>query len=162
MKKLLALLMAFALTFQLVTPVFAEEIEETQAAAEAVEMETEAPVTEAPTTEPPVPETAAPEGTPTPTEPQPTTEVTEATASTEETTSAATEPTEETTEPTAEVLSEDADIIASGECGNKGDNLTWVLTKDGTFTVSGTGGMQYYPSHYDSEISDYITITPLV
>ena len=163
MKKLLALLMAFILTFQLVTPVFAEEIEETQAAAEAVEMETEAPVTEAPTTETPVPETAAPEETSAPTEPQTTTEVTEATettASTEETTSAATEPTEETTEPTAEVLSEDADIIASGECGNKGDNLTWVLTKDGTFTVSGTGGMQYYPSHYDSEISDYITITP--
>ena len=163
MKKLLALLMAFALTFQLVTPVFAEEIEETQAATEAVGMETEAPVTEAPTTETPVPETATPEETSAPTEPQTTTEVTEATettASTEETTSAATEPTEETTEPTAEVLSEDADIIASGECGNKGDNLTWVLTKDGTFTVSGTGGMQYYPSHYDSEISDYITITP--
>ena len=160
MKKLLALLMAFILTFQLVTPVFAEEIEETQAATEAVEVETEAPVTEAPTTETPVPETAAPEETSAPTEPQTTTEVTETTASTEETTSAATEPTEETTEPTAEVLSEDADIIASGECGNKGDNLTWVLTKDGTFTVSGTGGMQYYPSHYDSEISDYITITP--
>ena len=159
MKKLLALLMAFILTFQLVTPVFAEEIEETQAATETVEVETEAPVTEAPTTEPPVPETAVPEETSVPTESQ-ATEVTETTASTEETTSAATEPTEETTEPTAEVLSEDADIIASGECGNKGDNLTWVLTKDGTFTVSGTGGMQYYPSHYDSEISDYITITP--
>ena len=69
MKKLLALFMAFTLTFQLVTPVFAEEIEETQAAAEAVEMETEAPVTEAPTTEPPVPETAAPEETSAPTEP---------------------------------------------------------------------------------------------
>ena len=48
MKKLLALFMAFTLTFQLVTPVFAEEIEETQAATEAVEVETEAPVTEAP------------------------------------------------------------------------------------------------------------------
>ena len=52
MKKLLALCMAFLLTFQLVTPVFAEEIEETQTATEAVEVETEAPVTEAPTTEP--------------------------------------------------------------------------------------------------------------
>ena len=52
MKKLLALLMAVTLTFQLVTPVFAEEIEETQTATEAVEVETEAPVTEAPTTEP--------------------------------------------------------------------------------------------------------------
>ena len=45
MKKLLALCMAFLLTFQLVIPVFAEEIEETQAAAEAVEVETETPVT---------------------------------------------------------------------------------------------------------------------
>ena len=76
MKKLLALWMAFLLTFQLVTPVFAEEIEETQAATEAVEMETEVPVTEAPITEPPVPETAAPEETSAPTEPQPTIEVT--------------------------------------------------------------------------------------
>lgn len=163
MKKLLALLLAFLLTFQLVTPVFAEEIEETQAATEAVGMETEAPVTEAPTTEPPVPETAAPEETSAPTEPQPTTEVTEATettASTEETTTASTEPTEETTEPTLDLLSEDENVIASGECGAQGNNLTWVLTKDGTFTVSGTGGMQYYPSHYDSQISDYITITP--
>ena len=156
MKKLLALLMAFILTFQLVTPVFAEEIEETQAATEAVEVETVAPVTEAPTIEPPFPETAAPEETSAPTEPQPTTEVTEATASTEETTEAATEP----TEPTLDLLSEDENVIASGECGDKEDNLTWTLTKNGTLTISGTGGMQYYPSHYDSEISDYITITP--
>ena len=95
MKKLLALLMAVTLTFQLVTPVFAEEPEETQTATEAVEVETETPVTEIPTTEPPVLETAAPEETSAPTEPQPTTEVTEATASTEETTMAVTEPTEE-------------------------------------------------------------------
>ena len=159
MKKLLAWLMAVTLTFQLVTPVFAEEIEETQTATEAVEVETEAPTTEIPTTEPTTTdamETAAPEETSAPTESQPTTEVTEATettASTEETTSAS-------TEPTLDLLSEDENVIASGECGNKVDNLTWVLTKDGTFTISGTGGMQYYPSHYDSEISDYITITP--
>ena len=146
MKKLLALLMAFALTFQLVTPVFAEEIEETQAAAEAVEVETEAPVTEAPTTEPPVPETAVPEETSAPTEPQTTTEVTEATettASTEETI-AATEPTEETTEPTLDLLAEDGNVIASGECGAQGDNLTWVLTEDGTLTISGSGKMKDY------------------
>ena len=81
MKKLLALLVAVSLTFQLVTPVFAEEIEETQTSTEAVEMETETPVTEIPTTEPPVPETAVPEETSAPTESQ-ATEVTEATAST--------------------------------------------------------------------------------
>lgn len=143
MKKLLALCMAFLLTFQLVTPVFAEEIEETQAATEAVEVETEAPVTEVPTTEPPTtaaPETAAPEETSAPTEPQPTTEVTEATASTEETTEAATEP----TEPTLDLLSEDENVIASGECGADGDNLTWVLTDDGTLTISGDGKMGNY------------------
>ena len=161
MKKLLALLMAFALTFQLVTPVFAEEIEETQAAAEAVEVETEAPVTEAPTTEPPVPETAAPEETSAPTEPQPTTEVTEATettASTEETTSAASEPAEETTEPALDLLSEDENVIASGTCGARGDNLTWVLTNDGTLTISGERKME----NYTNEIRDgaYRTTAP--
>ena len=147
MKKLLALWMAFLLTFQLVTPVFAEEIEETQAATEAVEIETEAPVTEAPITEPPVPETAAPEETSAPTEPQPTTEVTEATettASTEETTTAATEPTEETTEPALDLFAEDENVIASGTCGAQGDNLTWVLTTDGTLTISGSGKMKGY------------------
>ena len=149
MKKLLALLMAFALTFQLVTPVFAEEIEETQAAAEAVEVETEAPVTEAPTTEPPVPETATPEETSAPTEPQPTTEVTEATASTEETI-ATTEPTEETTEPTLDLLSEDGNVIASGTCGAQGENLTWVLTEDGTLTISGNGQMSNYSDAYQN------------
>ena len=121
MKKLLAWLMAVTLTFQLVTPVFAEEIEETQAATEAVEVETEAPVTEIPTTEPTTTdamETAAPEETSAPTEPQPTTEVTEATettASTEETTSAATEPIEETTEPTLDLFAEDENVVASCE-----------------------------------------------
>ena len=147
MKKLLALWMAFLLTFQLVTPVFAEEIEETQAATEAVEIETEAPVTEAPTTEPPVPETAAPEETSAPTEPQPTTEVTEGTettASTEETTTAATEPTEETTEPALDLFAEDENVIASGTCGAQGNNLTWVLTDDGTLTISGSGYMKNY------------------
>ena len=56
MKKLLALLMAVAVTFQLVTPVFAdtEGTEETTAPTEAV-VETEAP-TEAPTEEPTEPE----------------------------------------------------------------------------------------------------------
>ena len=153
MKKLLALCMAFILTFQLVTPVFAEEIEETQTATEAVGMETEAPVTEAPTTEPPVPETAAPEETSAPAEPQPTTEATEATASTEETI-AATEPTEETTEPTLDLLSEDGNVIASGTCGYNGDNLIWVLTENGTLTISGSGKMQGYS---DSSVAPWYT-----
>lgn len=146
MKKLLALFMAFTLTFQLVTPVFAEEIEETQATTEAVEVETEAPTTEAPTTEPPTtgaPETVAPEETSAPTQPQ-ATETTETTASTEEPTVAATEPTEETTEPALDLFAEDENIIASGECGAQGDNLIWMLTADGTLTISGSGAMKNY------------------
>ena len=153
MKKLLAWLMAVTLTFQLVTPVFAEEIEETQTATEAVEMETEAPTTEIPTTEPTTTdtmETAAPEETTVPTESQ-VTETTETTASTEETISAATEPTEETTEPTLDLLSEDENVIASGECGDKGDNLTWFLTEDGTLTISGSGEMGNYSISYRDE-----------
>ena len=160
MKKLLAWLMAVTLTFQLVTPVFAEEIEETQAATEAVEVETEAPVTEIPTTEPTTTdamETAAPEETSAPTEPQPTTEVTEATettASTEETTSAATEPIEETTEPTLDLFAEDENVVASGTCGAQGENLTWVLTENGTLTISGSGKMQDYS---DSSVAPWYT-----
>ena len=153
MKKLLALCMAFILTFQLVTPVFAEEIEETQAATETVEVETEAPVTEVPTTEPPVPETAVPEETSAPTESQ-ATEVTEATASTEETTSATTEPTEETAEPTLDLFAEDGNVIASGTCGAQGENLTWVLTEAGTLTISGSGKMQDYS---DSSVAPWYT-----
>ena len=152
MKKLLALLMAVTLTFQVVTPVFAEEIEETQAATETVEVETEAPTVEIPTTEPPTtetPETIAPEETSASTEPQTTTEateITEATTPTEETTVAVTEPTEETTEPTLNLFAENENVIASGECGADGDNLTWVLTSDGTLTISGNGKMKAYSS----------------
>ena len=120
MKKLLALLMAVAVTFQMVTPVFAdtEGTEETTAPTEAV-VETEAP-TEAPTEE--------------------------TTAPTEET-SAPTEATEEAAEETVEdiaLFADDGDVIASGECGKNGDNLTWVLTGDGTLTISGSGEMAGY------------------
>ena len=34
-----------------------------------------------------------------------------------------------------------ADVVASGECGADGDNLTWTLDSDGVLTVSGTGAM---------------------
>ena len=97
MKKLLALLMAVAVTFQLVTPVFAdtEGTEETTAPTETV-VETKAP------TEAPAEETTAP---------------------TEETTAPTTEATEETEEATEETVedialfADDGDVIASGECG---------------------------------------------
>ncbi len=130
MKKLLALLMAVAVTFQLVTPVFAdtEGTEETTAPTEAV-VETKAP------TEAPAEETIAPtEETTAPTE--------ETSAPTEET-EEATEATEETVEDIA-LFADDGDVIASGECGKNGDNLTWVLTVDGTLTISGSGEMEDY------------------
>ena len=134
MKKLLALLMAVAVTFQLVTPVFAdtEGTEETTAPTETV-VETEAP------TEAPAEETIAPtEETTAPTEE--TSAPTEATEETEE----ATEATEETVEDIA-LFAEDGDVIASGECGRySSDDLTWVLTGDGTLTISGSGEMAYY------------------
>ena len=126
MKKLQALLMAVAVTFQLVTPVFAdtEGTEEATAPTEAV-VETKAP------TEAPAEETTAPtEETSAPTE--------------------ATEETEEATEETVEdiaLFADDGDVIASGECSKNGDNLTWVLTGDGTLTISGSGEMKDYRSY---------------
>ena len=127
MKKLLALLMAVAVTFQLVTPVFAdtEGTEEATAPTEAV-VETKAP------TEAPAEETSAPtEETTAPTE-----ETSEPTETTEETEEAA----EETVEDIA-LFADNGDMIASGECG---ENLTWVLTGDGTLTISGSGEMNDY------------------
>ena len=41
-----------------------------------------------------------------------------------------------------------AEEIASGTCG---DNLTWVLTDDGTLTISGEGAMEDYYSNYAKE-----------
>ena len=43
------------------------------------------------------------------------------------------------------------EVIASGECGTEGDNLTWTLTEDGTLTISGEGAM----ADYFFAISDY-------
>ena len=144
MKKLLALLMAVAVTFQLVTPVFAdtEGTEETTAPTEAV-VETKAP------TEAPAEETTAPtEETTAPTE--------ETSAPTEET-EEATEATEETVEDIA-LFADDGDVIASGECGENGDNLTWVLTGDGTLTISGSGKMKDYSWGYQD--GEYRTTAP--
>ena len=138
MKKLLALLMAVAVTFQLVTPVFAdtEGTEETTAPTEAV-VETEAP------TEAPAEETTAP---------------TEETSAPTEETEEATEATEETVEDIA-LFADDGDVIASGECGKNGDNLTWVLTVDGTLTISGSGEMENYSGEYQNG-EYYRTTTP--
>lgn len=126
MKKLLALLMAVAVTFQLVTPVFAdtEGTEEATAPTEAV-VETKAP------TEAPAEETTAP---------------TEETSAPTEETEEATEATEETVEDIA-LFADNGDVIASGGCG---ENLTWVLTGDGTLTISGSGEMENYSGEYQN------------
>ncbi|MBQ9878852.1 MAG: leucine-rich repeat domain-containing protein [Clostridia bacterium] len=39
-------------------------------------------------------------------------------------------------------------VIASGECGADGGNLTWTLTEDDVLTVSGTGAMADYGEVY--------------
>ena len=36
---------------------------------------------------------------------------------------------------------EDTGIVASGECGQEGSNVTWTLTEDGTLTIEGEGAM---------------------
>ncbi len=37
-----------------------------------------------------------------------------------------------------------ADIVAGGNCGAEGDNLTWMLDSDGLLTISGEGAMEDY------------------
>ena len=131
MKKLFALLMALTMTVQLVTPAWADAVEEgPEESTEATE-ETELPEeTEAETKE-----TEATE------------EVTEPEETTEETAEA--EPTEETEEalPEAGVVEDvaalEAGVVASGTCG---ENLIWVLGDDGTLMISGEGEMQNYYS----------------
>lgn len=63
----------------------------------------------------------------------------------------------------------DTEIVAEGTCGNNfvddyGDNLRWVLDKNGTLTISGTGGMGDYsntsPWYYDGTSITSIVIEP--
>lgn len=137
MKKLFALLMALTMTVQLVTPAWADAVEEgPEESTEAVEVVQE--TTEA--TE----ETEVPEETEAETEEtEATEEVTEPEETTEETSEA--EPTEETEEalPEAGVVEDvaalEAGVVASGTCG---ENVTWVLDNKGTMTISGNGPMR--------------------
>ena len=41
-----------------------------------------------------------------------------------------------------------AAVVASGECGAQGDNLTWTLDDAGVLTISGKGDMKDFPSFY--------------
>ena len=139
MKKLFAMFLALTMTFQLITPVWAdgaaeesEEVTETSEVVEEVE-ETGEDVPEEETTE--TTEEKIPEETaeaPTESEEMPTEETVPETTEAEETLP-------ETVEETVGMLAED--VIDSGTCG---DDLTWMLTQDGTLTISGTGEMEYY------------------
>lgn len=125
MKKLFAMFLALTMTFQLITPVWADGAgEEPEEATEASEVAGEA-TTE--TTEEELPEETA--EAPTESEEVPT----------EKTVPETTEA-EETVEETVGMLAED--VIDSGTCG---DDLTWVLTQDGTLTISGSGGNGVLP-----------------
>ena len=92
-----------------------------------------------------------------PTEPETVPETVPETQAAEETES--TEETESATEPEADLpLETDSTahatgtVIASGSCGADGDNVTYVLTDDGTLTISGSGAMGDYPLWYDNSI----------
>ncbi|MCL2131251.1 MAG: leucine-rich repeat domain-containing protein [Lentimicrobiaceae bacterium] len=55
------------------------------------------------------------------------------------------------------VLSTNAqDTIASGVCGDNGDNITWVLTNDSVLTISGSGAMADQSYDYEFEYFIYI------
>ncbi len=43
-----------------------------------------------------------------------------------------------------------AGIVAQGECGENGNNVKWVLTDDGTLTISGSGKMESNEKWNDS------------
>ena len=138
MKKLFAMLLALTMTFQLITPAWADAVgegsEEVTEASEIVEEGSEEEIPEEETTEPTGAE--LPE------------ETTEAPAEeTEATEPASEEPSEVEAPITEEVQEEDPapltseGALASGTCGK---SVNWVLTSDGTLTISGTGAMEDY------------------
>ena len=50
----------------------------------------------------------------------------------------------------AKTAPEAPEIVDSGICGDKGDNLKWTLDDEGTLTISGTGAMKDYPDSGDN------------
>ena len=42
------------------------------------------------------------------------------------------------------IAEEEPTIVASGDCGENGDNVTWQLDSNGKLTISGTGRMKDY------------------
>jgi len=48
-------------------------------------------------------------------------------------------------------VSAESAVVSSGNCGQKGDQVTWTLTEDGTLTISGTGRMDDFNSYAMNE-----------
>ena len=62
-------------------------------------------------------------------------------------------------------FAEEPAVIASGECGADGGNLTWTLTGDDVLTVSGTGAMADYGEVYvidDAELERVYREYPVI
>ena len=61
---------------------------------------------------------------------------------------------------TGSVSAEEPTIIASGDCGKAGSNVTWTLDNTGLLTISGEGEMKDYEYSYDYASRKYITNAP--
>ena len=53
---------------------------------------------------------------------------------------------------------EEPEIVAEGDCGAEGDNLTWTLSTDGVLTISGRGEMKNY-SHIQPDLAPWYKST---
>ena len=128
MKRILAFALAFVMLLGMIPVAYATEVEE---------LPVEIPVAEqpAPETEP-----VAEETEPATEEPEPVTEATEPVTEETEPVTEATEPVTEETEP-VEVQDQAETVLHQGTCG---ENVTWVLTRDGILTFSGTGATKDY------------------
>lgn len=49
-----------------------------------------------------------------------------------------------------------ADIVANGDCGAEGSNVTWTFDADGVLTISGEGEMKDYWELHESDYGDYM------
>lgn len=74
------------------------------------------------------------------------------TATTEATTTEATVATTESTTEKETTTESDVKIVKSGECGDKGDNVTFALDENGLLTISGEGKMHDY---FGDEVPEY-------
>lgn len=50
----------------------------------------------------------------------------------------------------------ESEIVASGDCGENGNNVKWVLDVDGVLTISGSGAIEDYDSYNSAPWYDYI------